>query len=100
MPYSILEEIEHLMIYQKHSPDRVLHELGLLHPEIEKQLLSTYTTKYFQLWSRNQWKRERMAPSFHLDTFSVNSRSWCRFPILNSGFTSELQALKSDSVVN
>jgi NAD+ synthase (glutamine-hydrolysing) len=100
MPYSILEEIEYLMVYQKHSPDRVLHELSILHPDIDTQMLLSYTTKYFQLWSRNQWKRERMAPSFHLDSFSVNPRSWCRFPILSSGFTEELQALKSDSLAN
>jgi NAD+ synthase (glutamine-hydrolysing) len=34
----------------------------------------------------NQWKRERTAPSFMLDDFNVDPRSWCRFPILNGGF--------------
>ncbi|MFT4741429.1 MAG: NAD+ synthase (glutamine-hydrolyzing), partial [Marivirga sp.] len=48
-----------------------------------------------KLWTRNQWKRERLAPSFHLDDYNVDPKTWCRFPILSSGFTEELKALEN-----
>jgi NAD+ synthase (glutamine-hydrolysing) len=49
--------------------------------------------RFYTLWSRNQWKRERYAPSFHLDDYNVDPRSWLRFPILSGGFSEELAAL-------
>ncbi len=49
--------------------------------------------KYFQLWSRNQWKRERIAVSFHLDDENIDPRTYFRFPILSSGFQEELDSL-------
>jgi NAD+ synthase (glutamine-hydrolysing) len=59
----------------------------------KEELLKEHIKKFFRLWSRNQWKRERLAPSFHLDDFNVDPRSWCRFPILNGGFENELKLL-------
>jgi len=44
------------------------------------------------MWARTQWKRERLAPSFHLDDFNIDPRSWFRFPILSGGFTDDLNA--------
>jgi NAD+ synthase (glutamine-hydrolysing) len=55
--------------------------------------LKDYITKFFRLWSRNQWKRERLAPSFHLDEYNLDPRSWYRFPILSGAFKEELEAL-------
>jgi NAD+ synthase (glutamine-hydrolysing) len=63
------------------------------HPD--KKLLKSYIKKFFKLWSANQWKRERFAPSFHLDELNVDPRTWCRFPILSSGFAEELDRLDS-----
>ena len=45
--------------------------------------------------SRNQWKRERYAPSFHLDDENLDPRTWCRFPILSGGFVEELKQLRT-----
>jgi len=50
--------------------------------------------RFFALFARNQWKRERYAPSFHLDDENLDPKTWCRFPILSSGFESELAALR------
>jgi len=55
--------------------------------------LKTFVRRFYSLWSRNQWKRERYAPSFHLDDYNVDPRSWLRFPILSGGFAEELAAL-------
>jgi len=92
MPYKILAEIEKLAIYRHLSPTTVYYQLK------DKKLtdnknLRRYITKFYQLWSRNQWKRERTAPAFHLDDFNVDPRTWCRFPILSGGYLKELEAL-------
>lgn len=50
--------------------------------------------RFFNLWSRNQWKRERFAPSFHLDDESLDPKTWCRFPILSGGYAEELAEMK------
>jgi NAD+ synthase (glutamine-hydrolysing) len=61
----------------------------------DRNQLKLYIRKFFKLWAANQWKRERLAPAFHLDELNVDPRTWCRFPILSSGFTAELAELDS-----
>ena len=93
MPYPILVEIEKLAIRDHLSPVQVferLAEVGLT----SIPLLKKHITKFYQLWARNQWKRERIAPSFHLDDFNVDPRTWCRFPILSGSFKEELKQLE------
>ena len=89
MPYSVIVEIERLAIRDRRSPVDVFlllkDELGL-----EDALLKEYIKKFFRLWSRNQWKRERLAPAFHLDDFNIDPKTWYRFPILSGGFAEEL----------
>ncbi|MCM0042792.1 MAG: NAD(+) synthase, partial [Algoriphagus sp.] len=92
MPYSLLVEIERLAIRDRRSPLEVLVALRKKN-EFEAPQLKEYIKKFFRLWSRNQWKRERLAPSFHLDDFNVDPKTWCRFPILSGGFEEELTQL-------
>lgn len=96
MPYTILVEIEKLAIQDRKSPAEVFQQLSsrTLTPTVSSQQLKEYIKKFFRLWSANQWKRERLAPSFHLDDINVDPRSWCRFPILSGGFRFELQELE------
>ncbi|MEM8966481.1 MAG: NAD(+) synthase [Bacteroidota bacterium] len=94
MPYPILVEIERLAIRDRHNPTKV-YQIMKKAEVVESELLKTYITKFFRLWSRNQWKRERIAPSFHMDDFNIDPRSWCRFPILSGGFQEELAKLKN-----
>lgn len=93
MPYLILREIERHAILERKSPVQVFHAMLPNHPD--QKLLKNYIKKFFKLWSANQWKRERFAPSFHLDELNVDPRTWCRFPILSSGFAEELNTLDS-----
>ncbi|MCH7411661.1 NAD(+) synthase [Belliella sp. DSM 111904] len=94
MPYGTILEIEKLAIKDKRSPiDIYLNLKDEL--DISDDLLKVYIKKFFRLWARNQWKRERIAPSFHLDEFSVDPRTWYRFPILSGGFEEELAELDS-----
>ncbi len=94
MPYPILNRIEALAIRDLHSPSGCLQILIEENLDIDPTQLKAYVIRFFQLWSRNQWKRERYAPSFHLDDRNLDPRTWCRFPILNSGFAQELNELK------
>jgi len=90
MPYDVLVEIERHGIQLRKSPVEVFHAMKGNHdPGVLKQQIK----KFFRLWSANQWKRERIAPSFHLDDLNVDPRTWCRFPILSSGFADEITQL-------
>lgn len=93
MPYELMVKIEKLGIYKRKSPIEVFETL---HEELElnKDVLKGYIRKFYRLWSINQWKRERLAPSFHLDDFNVDPKTWCRFPILSGSFKKELDKLE------
>jgi len=91
MPYAILVEIERLAIRDRKPPVEVFQILSARYPANE---IKGYIKKFFRLWSANQWKRERLAPSFHFDDLNVDPRSWCRFPILSGSFSKELEALE------
>lgn len=93
MPYTTLAEIEGLAIRKRMSPLQVYNVMQKDYSD--KELLKVHITKFFRLWTMNQWKRERFAPAFHLDDINVDPRTWCRFPILSSGFKEELVELKN-----
>lgn len=90
MPYPLLVRIEKLAIRDRKSPKEVY---TILSDDFSRDLLKASIVKFFRLWAMNQWKRERLAPSFHLDDMNVDPRSWCRFPILSGGFKYELAEL-------
>ena len=92
MPYHIMLEIEKLAIGEHRSPLEVFDSLKKNGLE-DETLLKSHIKKFYKLWSRNQWKRERLAPAFHLDKFNVDPRTWCRFPILSAGYAEELTEL-------
>ncbi len=93
MPYSILAEIERHAIRDRKSPVEVYQAMKNSSINDGDGDLKLYVTKFFRLWAANQWKRERLAPSFHFDDLNVDPRSWCRFPILSGSFEEELAQL-------
>ena len=90
MPYEVLMKIERAAVLNGNSPKQVF---DLLIGEFEAEELKRWIQKFFKLWTRNQWKRERYAPGFHFDDFNIDPRSWYRFPILSSGYQEELNNL-------
>jgi NAD+ synthase (glutamine-hydrolysing) len=90
MPYPVLVDIEKLAFLQRKSP---LEVYKLLSEKYNPLTLKDYVKKFYKLWAANQWKRERLAPSFHVDDLNVDPRSWLRFPILSGGFAEELSEL-------
>jgi NAD+ synthase (glutamine-hydrolysing) len=95
MPYDVLDAIERAAIRDKQTPlESWLRLCGEFRGH-DSQQLAAWTERFFVLWSRNQWKRERYAPSFHLDDENLDPKTWCRFPILSGGFTRELADLRA-----
>lgn len=95
MPYDVLEAIEDYAILERRSPRETFNLLseGLCNGLTDKQVYG-YVEKFFKLWCRNQWKRERYALSFHVDDKNLDPRSWCRFPVLSGGYEVELKELR------
>jgi NAD+ synthase (glutamine-hydrolysing) len=94
MPYRVLDAIERAAIRDKLLPIEVFEAVRSQFVEYKPQQMGEWVERFFRLWCRNQWKRERYAPSFHLDDENLDPKTWCRFPILNSGFEKELEELK------
>jgi NAD+ synthase (glutamine-hydrolysing) len=95
MPYDLLEAIEDSAIRDKHTPIEALQELLPAFPQLAAGQLAAWIERFFRMWCKNQWKRERIAPSFHLDDRNVDPRSWCRFPILSGNFERELAEMRA-----
>ena len=94
MPYEILDGVERLSIRDKKSPTEVYLVMCERYPDISRTQMLLWVERFFTLWYRNQWKRERYAPSFHLDDENLDPKTWCRFPILSAGYHRELAELR------
>jgi len=95
MPYPVLDAIERAAIRDKQMPIEVFRMMRRRFPEYDAKTMHVWVDRFFRLWSRNQWKRERYAPSFHLDDANLDPKTWCRFPILSGGFEKELGELRA-----
>ena len=93
MPYEVLDPIERAAIRDKQTPIEIFRLMRAQFPQFSIEQLHTWVERFFRLWCRNQWKRERYAPSFHLDDENLDPKTWCRFPILSGGFQRELREL-------
>jgi NAD+ synthase (glutamine-hydrolysing) len=96
MPYDLLDAIERAAIRDKRSPKEIFALVAPEFPSLSKEQLFVYVERFFRLFARNQWKRERYAPSFHLDDESLDPKTWYRFPILSGGFDRELADLRME----
>ena len=94
MPYRVLDAIERVAIRDKQPPVEVFRFLRPQFSQYSTAQLQLWIERFFRLWCRNQWKRERYAPSFHLDDENLDPKTWCRFPILSGGFEQELAELQ------
>lgn len=97
MPYELLDAVERAFIRDKLNPSECFERMRMMFPQYSPEQLRVWIRRFFNLWCRNQWKRERYAPSFHLDDENLDPKTWCRFPILSGGYQRELAEL--DEVV-
>ena len=93
MPYQVLDTLERAAIRDKKGPKSALQVIRSTHPQHDEEQLVDWTKKFYQLWCRNQWKRERYAVAFHVDDQNLDPKTWCRFPVLSAGFREELSQL-------
>jgi NAD+ synthase (glutamine-hydrolysing) len=94
MPYDVLDVIERAAVRDKRSPVEIFEVLCVTFPERERPELVTFIERFVRLFCKNQWKRERYAPSFHVDDANLDPKTWYRFPILSGGFERELGELR------
>lgn len=93
MPYPLLNDLERLAFYDRKSPSECQELIvEMYQSKFSKDQLIEFTHRFYQLWARNQWKRERYAPGFHVDDYSLDPKSWLRFPILSAGLEKDLPA--------
>lgn len=83
MPYEILQKIEHYSVFLGYEKRLVLSKLLQDFPSADENTLLGFIDKFHSLFVKAQWKRERLAPSFHLDEYSLDPKSYYRFPILS-----------------
>ena len=94
MPYTALDAIERAVVRDKLTPVEAFETVRPQFPEASAQQVGEWVERFFRLWCRNQWKRERFATSFHVDDRALDSKGWCRFPILSGNFERELAELR------
>ena len=85
MPYPVLDAIERHAIRDKKLDHELVGLVTVQFPQYEPKQVREWVDRFFKLWRRNQWKRERYAPSFHLDDENLDPKTWCRYPILSGG---------------
>jgi NAD+ synthase (glutamine-hydrolysing) len=95
MPFAVLDAIERQIVRDRRSPAEALEVLVRSDLGRGRSELAQDIRRFVELFTRNQWKRERYAPSFHLDDENLDPRSWFRFPILSSAMRAELATLAS-----
>lgn len=93
MPYPLLDVIRQLFVVEGLLPEEIVKlliskkdtvfaevtvKLGLSDEDIER---SVY--RFFRLFQRNQWKRERFATGFRVEYDDASPKSFLHFPVLN-----------------
>lgn len=95
MPYVICDFIMRSYLDDKLWPSSILHRLR--QEDFAKgytpRQLGGFIERWFTLFCRNPWKRFGCRAGFHLESISLDPKSFHRFPLLNSGFKEALYAL-------
>lgn len=84
MPYPVLEEIERSAIGRLEERETTRRLVAERFPHYSSGQIDLWVDRFWHLWRISAWKRERMAPGFHLDTHSVDPKTWRRWPILSA----------------
>lgn len=95
MPYPLLDEIRQLAHVKNLWPRDILSKLcaGPFAETFSPKELAAYIRRFYRLWSRNQWKRERIAVGFHIEKDSADPKAFRRFPVLSGSMEPRLKAM-------
>lgn len=95
MPYPLLDEIRFKTQNYHLTPKEVF--IDLLRSDFAEQMsaqdLLNAVRRYYRLYCRNQWKRERIAVAFHIEADSADPKAFRRFPVLSSALSEEFAEL-------
>lgn len=85
MPYEVLDSIRYLSQAEHVDVAQVSNALAqqTFSQHYSAQQLQDYVQKYLRLYQRNQWKRERLAVSFHIEHDSACPKTYRRYPVLS-----------------
>ena len=72
-------------------PKMILDTIENEFTQFTREELKGFVLKYFRKLSVSQWKRERGATTFHIESSDLNAKNGFVFPLLNDGFKSILQ---------
>ncbi len=95
MPYPLMDEIRKLTQTRNLWPKDVLTYLksGIYGKMYDTPYLINALKKYYKLYCRNQWKRERFAVGFHIESDSADPKSFRRFPVLSNQLRKQIDEL-------
>ena len=108
MPYSLLQRIERLAFEACLSPDEIVRTLIQEKSESESQNETSYTAnsrlsnnhwtkivsiteaelkqavaRFFTMFTNSQWKRQRFAVSFQVDSYNLSPQGYLRYPVIS-----------------
>ncbi len=92
-PYEVGDDAERAAIGSKEDPTEVYNRVKAKFKQYSPAQLAAWVSRLFRSWGQNQWKRERLAPSFRLDEHDIDPRTGCRYPILSACFAEEIEEL-------
>jgi NAD+ synthase (glutamine-hydrolysing) len=94
MPYALLDRILMLQLQKNLTPLEIFETIVIEDTEYEAGFVARCIVKYFTLFVRNQWKRDRQAPSFHIEINSLDPKADRRMPLLGNPYQEEIAYLK------
>jgi len=92
-PYVVRDDMEDLFLRDRLSPIEIFDRLQIINPQHSADEHLRWIKKFFWLFSINQWKRERLPVTFHVDDHNLSPRNWLRWPVLSGNFEEELNEL-------
>lgn len=94
MPYALLDRILMLQLQKNLTPLEIFEVIVIEDSEYKTEFVARCIVKYFTLFVRNQWKRDRQAPSFHIEINSLDPKADRRMPLLGNPYQEEIAYLK------
>ncbi len=80
MPYVLLADLTYVFLQKYFSKADMIQRLQKKHG-VSLSLAVIYVQRFLTHVQKNQWKRERMPPSFHVLDWSADPKTFLRWPI-------------------
>lgn len=95
MPFEVLDFILEKSMQCNFNPLSVVKLLEREFSNEKKSILADYVLKFYRHFFRNQWKRDRQAPGFHVMQGSLDPKTYKRIPLLCKMYEEELEEVEA-----